>query len=123
MEPIENTNNENLQDEVVTVEPGDEVKSVEDEIKDATPVVDEENKTKSESEPETEPEEKPEESENNESGKEESGESSEDVEQEGQEEDKEENQAKVNLSATNEMNPYLLLMAHSFIRNTILITI
>jgi len=32
-----------------------------------------------------------------------------------------ENQAKVNLSATNEMNPYLLLMAHSFIRNTIVI--
>lgn len=30
-------------------------------------------------------------------------------------------EAKVNLSATNEMNPYLLLMAHSFIRNTILI--
>ena len=28
-------------------------------------------------------------------------------------------QAKVNLSATNEMNPYLLLMAHAFIRNTI----
>lgn len=36
-------------------------------------------------------------------------------------EDKDENQAKVNLSATNEMNPYLLLMAHSFIRNTIVI--
>lgn len=35
--------------------------------------------------------------------------------------DKDENQAKVNLSATNEMNPYLLLMAHSFIRNTIVI--
>ena len=35
--------------------------------------------------------------------------------------DLEENQAKVNLSATNEMNPYLLLMAHSFIRNTIVI--
>lgn len=37
---------------------------------------------------------------------------------------KEENEVretKVNLSATNEMNPYLLLMAHSFIRNTILI--
>ena len=30
-------------------------------------------------------------------------------------------EAKVNLSATNEMNPYLLLMAHSFIRNTILL--
>lgn len=30
-------------------------------------------------------------------------------------------EAKVNLSATNEMNPYLLLMAHSFIRNTIII--
>lgn len=30
-------------------------------------------------------------------------------------------ETKVNLSATNEMNPYLLLMAHSFIRNTILI--
>ena len=29
--------------------------------------------------------------------------------------------AKVNLSATNEMNPYLLLMAHAFIRNTIFI--
>ena len=28
-------------------------------------------------------------------------------------------EAKVNLSATNEMNPYLLLMAHAFIRNTI----
>ena len=35
--------------------------------------------------------------------------------------DKDEHQAKVNLSATNEMNPYLLLMAHSFIRNTIII--
>lgn len=37
---------------------------------------------------------------------------------------KEENdvhETKVNLSATNEMNPYLLLMAHAFIRNTILI--
>ena len=31
------------------------------------------------------------------------------------------NETKVNLSATNEMNPYLLLMAHSFIRNTILL--
>ncbi len=31
------------------------------------------------------------------------------------------NETKVNLSATNEMNPYLLLMAHSFIRNTIFI--
>lgn len=30
-------------------------------------------------------------------------------------------ETKVNLSATNEMNPYLLLMAHSFIRCTILI--
>lgn len=30
-------------------------------------------------------------------------------------------EAKVNLSATNEMNPYLLLMVHSFIRNTIYI--
>ena len=30
-------------------------------------------------------------------------------------------ETKVNLSATNEMNPYLLLMAHSFIRNIILI--
>lgn len=30
-------------------------------------------------------------------------------------------EAKVNLSATNEMNPYLLLMAHAFIRNTIAI--
>lgn len=30
-------------------------------------------------------------------------------------------ETKVNLSATNEMNPYLLLMAHSFIRNTVLI--
>lgn len=28
-------------------------------------------------------------------------------------------ETKVNLSATNEMNPYLLLMAHAFIRNTI----
>ncbi len=34
-----------------------------------------------------------------------------------QKQDKQE--AKVNLSATNEMNPYLLLMAHAFIRNTI----
>ena len=33
----------------------------------------------------------------------------------------EEQEAKVNLSATNEMNPYLLLMAHAFIRNTIFI--
>lgn len=33
----------------------------------------------------------------------------------------EKQEAKVNLSATNEMNPYLLLMAHAFIRNTILI--
>ncbi len=31
------------------------------------------------------------------------------------------NEVKVNLSATNEMNPYLLLIAHAFIRNTILI--
>jgi hypothetical protein len=30
-------------------------------------------------------------------------------------------ETKVNLSATNEMNPYLLLMAHAFIRNTIMI--
>ena len=30
-------------------------------------------------------------------------------------------ETKVNLSATNEMNPYLLLIAHSFIRNTIYI--
>lgn len=30
-------------------------------------------------------------------------------------------ETKVNLSATNEMNPYLLLMAHSFIRNAIII--
>jgi len=30
-------------------------------------------------------------------------------------------ETKVNLSATNEMNPYLLLMAHSFIRNAIMI--
>lgn len=30
-------------------------------------------------------------------------------------------EAKVNLSATNEMNPYLLLMAHAFIRNTVFI--
>ncbi len=36
-------------------------------------------------------------------------------------ETKQENEAKVNLSATNEMNPYLLLMAHSFIRETITI--
>ena len=33
----------------------------------------------------------------------------------------EKSEAKVNLSATNEMNPYLLLMAHAFIRNTIFI--
>ena len=39
-----------------------------------------------------------------------------------QNKEKPENQeAKVNLSATNEMNPYLLLMAHAFIRNTIFI--
>jgi len=37
------------------------------------------------------------------------------------EEVKEVRETKVNLSATNEMNPYLLLMAHSFIRNAILI--
>lgn len=30
-------------------------------------------------------------------------------------------ETKVNLSATNEMNPYLLLIAHAFIRNTIMI--
>ena len=30
-------------------------------------------------------------------------------------------ETKVNLSATNEMNPYLLLIAHSFIRHTIII--
>ncbi len=33
----------------------------------------------------------------------------------------EKQEAKVNLSATNEMNPYLLLMAHAFIRNVIYI--
>ena len=33
----------------------------------------------------------------------------------------EKQEAKVNLSATNEMNPYLLLIAHAFIRNTIFI--
>ena len=33
----------------------------------------------------------------------------------------EKQEAKVNLSQTNEMNPYLLLMAHAFIRNTIFI--
>lgn len=33
----------------------------------------------------------------------------------------EKQETKVNLSATNEMNPYLLLMAHAFIRNTIFI--
>lgn len=38
-----------------------------------------------------------------------------------QKEENEVQETKVNLSATNEMNPYLLLMAHSFIRNTILI--
>ena len=36
-------------------------------------------------------------------------------------EEKENREAKVNLSATDELNPYLLLMAHSFIRNTILL--
>jgi len=36
-------------------------------------------------------------------------------------ESNENHETKVNLSATNEMNPYLLLMAHAFIRNTILI--
>ena len=30
-------------------------------------------------------------------------------------------ETKVNLSSTNEMNPYLLLIAHAFIRYTILI--
>ena len=30
-------------------------------------------------------------------------------------------QAKVNLSSTYELNPFLLLMAHSFIKNTIII--
>ena len=37
------------------------------------------------------------------------------------EEKNETHETKVNLSATNEMNPYLLLMAHAFIRYTILI--
>ena len=37
------------------------------------------------------------------------------------EEIKDTHETKVNLSATNEMNPYLLLMAHAFIRHTILI--
>ena len=37
------------------------------------------------------------------------------------EEQNEVHETKVNLSATNEMNPYLLLMAHAFIRHTILI--
>ena len=37
------------------------------------------------------------------------------------EDTKEVPETKVNLSATNEMNPYLLLMAHAFIRNTIFI--
>lgn len=37
------------------------------------------------------------------------------------EENNDTHETKVNLSATNEMNPYLLLMAHAFIRNTILI--
>lgn len=37
MEPIENTNEENLQDEIVTVEPGQEVLSVEEEITSVTP--------------------------------------------------------------------------------------
>lgn len=36
-----------------------------------------------------------------------------------QSEKAEKQEAKVNLSATNEMNPYLLLIAHTFIRNTI----
>ena len=36
-------------------------------------------------------------------------------------EPRENQETKVNLSATNEMNPYLLLMAHAFIRNTIFI--
>lgn len=46
-----------------------------------------------------------------------------DIEQIRPETDKtnETHETKVNLSATNEMNPYLLLMAHSFIRNTIMI--
>lgn len=37
------------------------------------------------------------------------------------EEENEVHETKVNLSATNEMNPYLLLMAHAFIRNSIII--
>ena len=37
------------------------------------------------------------------------------------EETNDNHETKVNLSATNEMNPYLLLMAHAFIRYTILI--
>ena len=37
------------------------------------------------------------------------------------EEPNETHETKVNLSATNEMNPYLLLIAHAFIRYTILI--
>ena len=41
--------------------------------------------------------------------------------QPAEEKQHEEAEAKVNLSATNEMNPYLLLMAHAFIRNTIVI--
>ena len=36
-------------------------------------------------------------------------------------EENETRETKVNLSATNEMNPYLLLMAHAFIRYTILL--
>ena len=36
-----------------------------------------------------------------------------------EEEIKKNQETKVNLSATNELNPYLLLMAHAFIRNTI----
>ena len=39
--------------------------------------------------------------------------------QEKNEDIKENQEAKVNLSATNELNPYLLLIAHAFIRNTI----
>ena len=35
--------------------------------------------------------------------------------------DIEQTKAKINMSSTNEINPYLLLMAHAIIRNTIII--
>lgn len=95
MEPIEN--NENLQDEVVTVTPGEEVKTVEEEMTESTPVEEksdeevkeesaettEESEEKSEVVEEEEHKEEPQESEDEEN-------KSEEVEEEKKEEEKEE---------------------------------